>query len=145
MTRSCGRSTNMSTPSRGAPGTRGNNPDRVDDVIAYFSAEFGLHESLPIYSGGLGILAGDHCKTASDLGLPLVGMGFLYPQGYFQQQIDADGRQQAIYEKLNFAEVPALPALNAKGEQVLHQRRPAGPQSIRKSLARATSAGCRSS
>ncbi len=88
-------------------------------TIAYFSAEFGLHESLPIYSGGLGILAGDHCKTASDLGLPFVGVGFLYPQGYFQQRIDADGRQQATYEKLDFAEVPATPALGADGEQVV--------------------------
>jgi starch phosphorylase len=94
-------------------------PDRTNEGVAYFSAEFGLHESLPIYSGGLGILAGDHCKTASDLGLPLVGVGFLYPQGYFQQRIDADGRQQAIYEKLDFAEVPALPATNGNGEQVL--------------------------
>ena len=88
-------------------------------TIAYFSAEFGLHERLPIYSGGLGILAGDHCKTASDLGLPFVGVGFLYPQGYFQQRIDADGRQQATYEKLDFAEVPATPALGADGEQVV--------------------------
>lgn len=88
-------------------------------TIAYFSAEFGLHESLPIYSGGLGILAGDQCKTASDLDLPFVGVGFLYPQGYFQQRIDADGRQQAIYEKLDFAEVPATPALGMDGQQVV--------------------------
>lgn len=93
--------------------------DRREGVIAYFSAEFGLHESLPIYSGGLGILAGDHCKTASDLGLPFVGVGFLYPQGYFQQRIDSDGRQQAIYEKLDFAEVPATPALGLDGQQVV--------------------------
>jgi glycogen phosphorylase len=93
--------------------------DLGDRLIAYFSAEFGLHESLPIYSGGLGILAGDHCKTASDLGLPFVGVGFLYPQGYFQQRIDADGRQQAGYEKLNFAEVPATPALGPDGKQVV--------------------------
>ena len=79
--------------------------DKADRLIAYFSAEFGLHESLPIYSGGLGILSGDHCKTASDLGLPFVGVGFLYPQGYFTQEIDADCRQQALYEKLDFAEV----------------------------------------
>ncbi len=93
--------------------------DRREDVIAYFSAEFGLHESLPIYSGGLGILAGDHCKTASDLDLPFVGVGFLYPQGYFQQRIDADGRQQAIYEKLDFAEVPATPAVGPDGKHVM--------------------------
>ena len=88
-------------------------------TIAYFSAEFGLHESLPIYSGGLGILAGDHCKQASDLGLPFIGVGFLYPQGYFRQQIDANGRQEAIYEKLDFSEVPATPALAPNGEQVM--------------------------
>ena len=92
--------------------------DAADRLIAYFSAEFGLHESLPIYSGGLGILSGDHCKTASDLGLPFVGVGFLYPQGYFTQQIDADGRQQAIYEKLDFADAPATPALGPDGKQV---------------------------
>ncbi len=94
-------------------------PNRGGRTIAYFCAEFGLHESLPIYSGGMGILAGDHVKTASDLGLPFVAVGFLYPQGYFQQRIDADGRQQAIYEKLDFAEVPAVPARNEKGEQIL--------------------------
>src|SRR5688572_4528890 len=55
--------------------------------IAYFSAEFALHQSLPIYAGGLGVLAGDHCKEASDLGLPLIGVGFMYPQGYFKQRI----------------------------------------------------------
>jgi len=88
-------------------------------LIAYFSAEFGLHEALPIYSGGLGILSGDHCKTASDLGLPFVGVGFLYPQGYFQQRIDGDGCQQAIYEKLDFSEAPATPAIGPDGNQVL--------------------------
>ncbi|MCC6227417.1 MAG: DUF3417 domain-containing protein, partial [Microthrixaceae bacterium] len=62
--------------------------DKRDQVIAYFSAEFGLHEALPIYSGGLGVLSGDHCKEASDLNLPFIGVGFLYPQGYFTQRID---------------------------------------------------------
>ncbi|MGQ9786600.1 MAG: DUF3417 domain-containing protein, partial [Anaerolineae bacterium] len=94
-------------------------PDFGDGPVAYFSAEFGLHEALPIYSGGLGILSGDHCKQASDLGLPFVGIGFLYPQGYFRQQVDADGTQQAIYEKLNFAEVPALPAFDRDGREVV--------------------------
>ena len=89
------------------------------DFIAYFSAEFGLHESLPIYSGGLGILAGDHCKSASDLGIPFVGVGFLYPQGYFKQQITEAGDQQAIYNKLNFAEAPAVPALDPDGNEVM--------------------------
>ena len=95
-----------------------NYPELKDHVIAYFSAEFGLHEVLPIYSGGLGILSGDHCKEASDLGLPLVGVGFLYPQGYFTQRIAEDGTQEAIYEKINFAEVPARPARTADGEEV---------------------------
>ena len=65
--------------------------------VAYFSAEFGLHESLPIYSGGLGVLAGDHLKSASDLGIPLVGMGLLYNQGYFRQTLDSEGWQQESY------------------------------------------------
>lgn len=93
--------------------------DRSDQVIAYFSAEFGLHEALPIYSGGLGILSGDHCKAASDLNLPFIGVGFLYPQGYFTQRIDPEGRQYAEYEKIDFAEVPARPALDADGQEVL--------------------------
>ncbi|HXF60456.1 MAG TPA: alpha-glucan family phosphorylase [Caldilineaceae bacterium] len=88
-------------------------------VIAYFSAEFGLHEALPIYSGGLGILSGDHCKAASDLGLPLIGVGFLYPQGYFTQRIDPQGQQQAEYEKIDFAEAPARPALDPNGQELL--------------------------
>ena len=68
---------------------------RGDDLVAYFCAEFGFHESLPIYSGGLGILAGDHCKAASDMRLPFIGVGLLYRQGYFSQTIDAEGNQHA--------------------------------------------------
>lgn len=94
-------------------------PEFKGEVIAYFSAEFGLHEVLPIYSGGLGVLAGDHCKEASDLGVPLVGVGFLYPQGYFTQRIGPDGAQEAIYEKTAFAEVPVRPARTADGQEVL--------------------------
>jgi starch phosphorylase len=67
--------------------------------IAYFSAEFGVHRSLPIYSGGLGVLAGDHCKEASDIGLPLVAVGFLYEMGYFRQRVNSDGRQQEVYQR----------------------------------------------
>ena len=96
-------------------------PELTDEVIAYFSAEFGLHEALPIYSGGLGILSGDHCKEASDLGLPLVGVGFLYPQGYFRQQVTRDGVQEAYYDKLHFSEVPAAPALGPDGNEVMIQ------------------------
>ena len=69
-------------------------PDLAGRTIAYFSAEFALHQSLPIYAGGLGVLAGDHCKEASDLGVPLVGVGFMYPQGYFHQKVSAEGWQQ---------------------------------------------------
>ncbi|MFO0944710.1 MAG: alpha-glucan family phosphorylase [Planctomycetota bacterium] len=76
--------------------------DVKDVKIAYFSAEFGLDESLPIYSGGLGILAGDHLKSASDLGIPLVGMGLLYQQGYFRQYLNADGWQQERYPENDF-------------------------------------------
>lgn len=86
--------------------------------IAYFSAEFGLHESLPIYSGGLGVLAGDHVKEASDLGLPFVGVGFLYPQGYFTQRIARDGTQEATYEKVRFSDVPASAATGPDGKEV---------------------------
>src|SRR6187551_60547 len=85
------------------------------NIIAYFSAEFGLHTSIPIYSGGLGILAGDHCKEASDLGVPLVGIGFMYPQGYFRQRITADGWQQEVYEKLNWTSAPVEPAITSDG------------------------------
>ncbi|MBA3470615.1 MAG: alpha-glucan family phosphorylase [Herpetosiphonaceae bacterium] len=94
-------------------------PERKNQPIAYFSAEFGIHESLPIYSGGLGILSGDHCKEASDLGLPFVGVGFLYPQGYFRQFINSEGTQEALYERLNFAELPAVPARTINGDEVL--------------------------
>ena len=70
---------------------------RDNKIVAYFSCEFGIHESLPIYSGGLGVLAGDHLKSASDLGVPLVAVGFLYRQGYFRQGLNADGMQQEFY------------------------------------------------
>jgi len=83
--------------------------------IAYFSAEFGVHNSLPIYSGGLGILAGDHCKTASDLGIPLVGVGFMYPQGYVKQRIGVEGWQQNHYELLNRATSPVREAVRPDG------------------------------
>src|SRR5262245_1005700 len=86
-------------------------PQLAGSSIAYFSAEFGLHISLPIYSGGLGILAGDLCKEAGDLGLPLVGVGFIYPQGYFQQRISAEGRQDAIYERFDYNAAPIEPVI----------------------------------
>ncbi len=84
-------------------------PRRSDSQIAYFSFEFGLHESLPVYAGGLGILSGDHLKEASDLGLPLVGVGFYYTQGYFSQKISEDGWQEARNLALSDEELPVLP------------------------------------
>ncbi len=94
-------------------------PELTNRVIAYFSAEFGIHEALPIYSGGLGVLSGDHCKEASDLGLPFVGVGFLYPQGYFRQHITREGVQEAFYDKLHFSEAPAIPACDPDGTEVM--------------------------
>jgi glycogen phosphorylase len=87
-----------------------------DQSIAYFSAEFALHQSLPIYAGGLGVLAGDHCKEAGDLGVPLIGVGFMYPQGYFHQYISAEGWQEESYERLNWADAPIEPALTPDGK-----------------------------
>ena len=80
--------------------------------VAYFSAEFGLHESLPIYSGGLGILAGDHIKSASDLGIPLVGVGLYYDQGYFTQRLDRDGWQHEDYLTVDSRRLPIELAVN---------------------------------
>ncbi|MBM3275256.1 MAG: alpha-glucan family phosphorylase, partial [Candidatus Sericytochromatia bacterium] len=91
-------------------------PDLKDQVVAYFSAEFGLHEALPIYSGGLGILSGDHCKSASDIDLPFVGVGLLYNQGYFRQRINSEGIQEAHYERLQFADLPMMPARTPDGQ-----------------------------
>lgn len=88
------------------------------DLVAYFCAEFGLHESLPIYSGGLGILAGDHCKAASDMALPFVAVGLLYRQGYFTQTIDKHGNQVAHYATTNFADLPITPAIDAQGAEI---------------------------
>ena len=82
---------------------------------AYFSAEFALHQSLPIDAGGLGVLAGDHCKEASDLGVPLIGVGFMYPQGYFHQSVSPEGWQQEVYERLSWSDAPVDPAMTPEG------------------------------
>ncbi len=89
---------------------------RSRQTIAYFSMEFGLHESLPIYSGGLGVLAGDHLKQSSDLGLSLVGVGLMYAEGYFSQRISEDGWQDSINNLLNFDNLPVLQVPDKKGE-----------------------------
>jgi starch phosphorylase len=86
--------------------------------VGYFSAEFGLHESLPIYSGGLGVLAGDHIKSASDLDIPLVGVGLFYGQGYFLQRLDATGWQREEYLQTNVNNLPMQPAIGPGGEPV---------------------------
>jgi starch phosphorylase len=91
---------------------------KSDNVIAYFSMEYGLDISLPIYSGGLGVLSGDHMKTASDLGLPLIGVGLLYTQGYFRQYLGIDGFQQEMYPDYDWFTMPVRLVLDAKGAPV---------------------------
>ena len=87
--------------------------------IAYFCAEYGFHESLGIYSGGLGVLAGDHMKTASDMALPLIGVGLMYRKGYFRQTIDADGHQEHAYPDYELSRLPILRALDRLGEPMV--------------------------
>jgi len=100
--------------------------------IAYFSMEFGLHETLPIYSGGLGVLSGDHLKETSDIGLPLVGIGLLYTEGYFSQRITEDGWQEAINNPLDFANLPINLVYNADGTPLTIQVDfPEGPVQVR--------------
>jgi starch phosphorylase len=91
-------------------------PELRNRPIAYFSMEFGLHETMPVYSGGLGVLAGDHLKEASDLGLPLLGVGFLYSEGYFSQHITEDGWQESHNPHLQFNELPILPLIDETGQ-----------------------------
>ncbi|MDD4876019.1 MAG: alpha-glucan family phosphorylase [Dehalococcoidales bacterium] len=96
-----------------------NFPELSNGPIAYFSMEYAIQNSLPIYAGGLGILAGDICKEASDLGLPLVAVGFIYPQGYFHQNISEDGWQQEIYQQLIFEESPIERVFSTEGNPVI--------------------------
>jgi starch phosphorylase len=91
-------------------------PDALDGPIAYFCAEYGLYESLGIYSGGLGVLAGDHMKTASDMALPLVGVGLMYRKGYFRQTIDADGHQEHAYPDYDLGRLPLSRVQGEDGE-----------------------------
>jgi glycogen phosphorylase len=101
-------------------------------LIAYFSAEYGLTEGMPIYSGGLGVLSGDHMKSSSDLNLPLVGVGLLYQLGYFRQYLNADGWQQERYLENDFYSLPIRPAADSNGEQrVVYVDLPSGPVAIR--------------
>lgn len=94
-------------------------PNLENEQIAYFSFEFGLHESLPVYAGGLGVLAGDHLKTSSDLGLPLVGVGFIYKNGYFVQSVSEDGWQETRNFYLNFSEIPVIPMTDDAGKPLV--------------------------
>lgn len=96
-----------------------NEPDMVDMQVAYFSAEFGLHPALPIYSGGLGVLAGDHIKEASDMGIPLTAVSLLYRQGYLQQRIDSTGWQQDVPAILEPDSEPVQQVMNADGSPLL--------------------------
>ncbi len=81
-------------------------PDNKNDLIAYFSAEYGLDQTLPIYSGGLGVLSGDHLKSASDLDIPLVAIGLLYKNGYFNQKINGSGAQETEYKDIDIENLP---------------------------------------
>ena len=90
-----------------------------DELIAYFAAEYGIHESLAIYSGGLGVLSADHCKAASDLGLPFVAVGLLYRRGYFTQMIDAEGNQIAQYIDNEFDKIPICRVLDKEGKPLV--------------------------
>src|SRR5215510_5065187 len=87
-------------------------------TVAYFSMEFGIHECLPVYSGGLGVLAGDHLKSASDLGVPLVGVGVAFSQGYFRQSLDAEGWQNERYPPNDWHDLPVTPVHDARGDRV---------------------------
>ncbi|MCC6355372.1 MAG: alpha-glucan family phosphorylase [Verrucomicrobiae bacterium] len=110
----------MTRPERWFEKTHGPIPGAL---VAYFSAEFGFHESMQIYSGGLGILAGDHCKAASDLGLPFIGVGLMYRQGYFLQRINQDGWQESEYLESNFYDLPVTEKCDAAGKPIRVQVR----------------------
>ncbi len=96
-----------------------NYPNNTNDLIAYFSAEYGIDEIIPIYSGGLGILSGDHLKSASDLGLPFVAVGLLYKNGYFNQKIDGYGTQKTEYTNIDLDNLPILPVKDENGEDLI--------------------------
>jgi starch phosphorylase len=102
--------------------------DRDTDLVAYFSAEYGFHESMPIYAGGLGILAADYCKAMSNLWVPFVGVGILYHEGYFRQRIDCHGVQIAERKRSAPSDMPVIPALDTDGNAILVQVELAGRQ-----------------
>lgn len=96
-----------------------NYPDNSEDLIAYFSAEYGLDQILSIYSGGLGILSGDHLKSASDLGIPLVAIGLLYKNGYFHQKINGYGDQETEYKRIDITTLPIKPVKDSEGKDLI--------------------------
>ena len=93
-------------------------PENKKDLIAYFSAEYGLDQTIPIYSGGLGILSGDHLKSASDLGIPLVAVGLLYKNGYFHQKINGYGDQETEYNNIDLSNLPINPVKDENGDEL---------------------------
>ena len=101
------------------PPDRPDTPFSGDDVIAYFSMEFGIHESLPLFAGGLGVLSGDHLKAASDTGIPMVGIGLLYRRGYFHQYLDPSGWQQEEYPETDLYNLPLKRAKNPEGHEIM--------------------------
>jgi starch phosphorylase len=118
-----------------------NAPGLMSAPVAYFSFEFCIHESLPIYSGGLGVLAGDHLKSCSDLGVPAYGVTLLFREGYFRQLIDAEGRQSEIYNQLDTSTVPIEPARDAAG-QILTVEVPIGDETLTAEIWRAKVGRC---
>ncbi len=96
-----------------------NHPEKVENTVAYFCAEYGIHESFPIYSGGLGVLAGDHLKTASDMGFNLVAVGLLYRNAYFSQLLDKNGWQQNIFQTYDFEDFPVKEVNDQDGEELM--------------------------
>ena len=96
-----------------------NSPENKNDLIAYFSAEYGLDQILPIYSGGLGMLSGDHLKSASDLGIPLVAIGLLYKQGFMHQRINGNGQQVEEYIDNDWDSLPVYPVKDVEGKDLL--------------------------
>ena len=110
-------------------------PSSTRRPVAYFCAEFGLHNSVPIYSGGLGVLAGDHCKAASDLGVPLVGVGLFYIKGYFDQRLRLDGWQEDSDDEYDVIAHAARAGQRARGQAVPHHVETFGPPGARARLA----------
>src|SRR6266436_616911 len=121
-------------------------PESINRPVAYFCAEFGLHASVPIYSGGLGVLAGDQCKAASDLGVPLVGVGLFYTKGYSDQRLRLDGWQEDAEERFDVAATPLEPVRGPKGDPCLATVRLSGrpravPSAVRRWARSATAPG----